>query len=141
MEVKYKEVETVNEFIDAIRIRADVFIVEQGFKPGWEPDEDDKKSRHFIAIVGDEIVATARFRDLEGIKMERMVTKKDFRGKKIGTGLVEFMLAEIQKMDPKRIWLRSQVQSQPFYEKCGFKAVTEPFDMWGCMHVDMEWPS
>ena len=51
MKVAYKEVKTINEFIDAIRIRADVFIIEQKCQPGWEPDEEDKDSKHFIAIV------------------------------------------------------------------------------------------
>ena len=51
METKYKEIETVNEFIDAIRIRYEVFVNEQKFAPGWEPDEDDKEARHFIALV------------------------------------------------------------------------------------------
>jgi len=44
MKVQYKEVETVNEFIDAIKLRIEVFVREQGFEPGWEPDEDDKKA-------------------------------------------------------------------------------------------------
>lgn len=81
MTIKYKEVETINEFIDAIRLRIDVFIKEQGFQPGWEPDEDDKISRHFIAMVDDKIVATARFRETAKgeIKIERMVTKKGDR--------------------------------------------------------------
>ena len=58
--MKYKEVEIISEFIDAIRLRVDVFIIEQGFKPGWEPDEDDKISRHFIAMADDKVVATAK---------------------------------------------------------------------------------
>lgn len=63
MNIKYKEVETINEFIDAIRIRIDVFIKEQKCKPGWEPDEDDKNAKHFIAIANNEIVSTARVRE------------------------------------------------------------------------------
>ncbi len=141
MDVKYKEVETINEFIDAIRLRIDVFIREQGFQPGWEPDEDDKKSRHFIAIVNNEIVTTARFREIEKdvIKIERMVTKKEFRSKQIGKNLIKFMIKIINKSKPKKIWLRSQVQSQPFYEKCNFKIISEPFNMWGVQHIDMEY--
>jgi len=139
--MKYKEVEIISEFIDAIRLRVDVFIIEQGFKPGWEPDEDDKISRHFIAMADDKVVATARFREIgkSEIKIERMVTKKEYRGKGISRGLVKFMIEEIKKLKPKKIWLRSQVQSQPFYEKCGFKAVSGPFDMWGVQHIDLEY--
>ena len=56
MDVKYKEVETIPEFIDAIRLRVDVFMIAQKFEAGWEPDEDDKVSRHFIAIVDGNVV-------------------------------------------------------------------------------------
>ena len=141
MNIKYKEVQTINEFIDAIRLRVDIFIKEQGFEPGWEPDEDDKTSRHFIVIVNNKIISTARFRETSKgeIKIERMVTKKEYRGKSVGTGLVKYMLNEIMKLKPKKIWLRSQVQSQKFYEKCGFKAFSEPFDMWGIEHIDMKY--
>lgn len=141
MSVKFKQVETINEFIDAIRLRVDVFIKEQGFQPGWEPDEEDKISKHFIAVSNGKIVSTVRCRETAKgeIKIERMVTSKENRGKNIGGGLVEFMIKDIKKMKPKRIWLRSQVQSRPFYEKCGFVAVSKPFDMWGVPHIDMDY--
>jgi len=141
MKVVYKEVESINEFIDAIRLRADIFIIEQGFKPGWEPDEDDKVSKHYISIVDNEIVGTARFREVSPneFKIERMVTKKELRSKHIGTGLIEFMITDIKKLKPKRIWVRSQVRSQLFYEKVNFTAVSEPYDMWGVQHIDMDY--
>ena len=139
MDIKYKEVKTINEFIDAIRLRVDVFIKEQGFQLGWEPDEDDKVSKHFIAVADKIIVSTARFREVAKgeFKIERMVTKKEYRGKGITKGFVTFMIKQILKLKPKKIWLRSQVQSQQFYEKCGFRAVSKPFDMWGVPHIDM----
>jgi predicted GNAT family N-acyltransferase len=140
-ELKFKKVETIPEFIDAIRIRANVFIKEQGFEPGWEPDEDDKISQHFIGLLKDEIITTARCREMSPgeFKIERMVVKKEHRGKGVGTALCDFIIDNIKKQNPKKIWVRSQVQSQPFYEKCNFKPTSEPFDMYGCMHIDMEW--
>ena len=141
MNIEYKEVQTLPEFIDAIRLRVDVFIKEQGFQSGWEPDEDDKISRHFIAIADNKIVGEARVREVEKgeFKIERMVTAKDYRGKGIGRGLVKYVIGETLKLKPKRIWLRSQVQAQEFYEKCSFKSVSEPFDMWGIPHIDMDY--
>jgi predicted GNAT family N-acyltransferase len=141
MQVEYKEVESINEFIDAIRLRADIFIIEQGFKPGWEPDEDDKVSKHYISIVDNEIVGAARFREVSSseFKIERMVTKKELRSKHIGTGLIEFMITDIKKLKPKRIWVRSQVRSQFFYEKVNFTAISKPYDLWGVQHIDMDY--
>src|SRR3989338_6821986 len=141
MDVEFKQVETINEFIDAIRLRVEVFIKEQGFQPGWEPDEDDKSSKHFIAGHNGKVVATARYREtIKGeIKVERMVTSKEYRNKNVGKGLLAYMLKEIKKLKPKRVWLRSQVSSQSFYEKCGFAATSKPFEMWGVSHIDMNY--
>lgn len=139
MDNKYKEVETINEFIDAIRIRADVFIIEQNSKPGWEPDELDKNSRHFIAIVDNKIVSTARVRETskKEFKIERMATIREHRGKEISKGLVEFIIQKLKKENPKRIWMQSQVQAQKFYEKCGFKTISNPYDLYNIPHIDM----
>lgn len=141
MNVTYKEVETINEFIDAIRIRVDVFIIEQKSKPGWEPDEEDKSSRHFIATVDGKVVSTARIREVvpNEIKIERMATKKEDRGMDISKGLIKYILQEIIKLNPKKIWMEAQVQAQEFYEKCGFKSVSQPYDLWGIPHIKMEY--
>lgn len=140
MKATYKEVKLISEFIDAIRIRIDVFIVEQKCKPGWEPDEEDKASRHFIAVADGKVVSTLRIEVIDdGIKIERMATKKEYRGMDISKGLVEFVLKEIKKIKPKRIWMEAQVQAQEFYEKCGFKAVSSAYDLYGIPHLKMEY--
>ena len=107
MSIKYKEVKTINEFIDAIRIRVDVFIKEQKCKPGWEPDEDDKNSRHFIAVLSNRIVSTARVRETANkeYKIERMATKREYRNKGISKGLVDFIISYLGKFKPKKIWI------------------------------------
>ena len=81
--MKCKKVDSLAEFIDAIRLRVDVFIKEQGFAPGWEPDEDEKSATHFIALADGKVVATARYREIAPgeFKIERMATQKDLRGK------------------------------------------------------------
>lgn len=143
MKVLCKEVSSFDEFIDAIRIRVDVFIKEQGFEPGWEPDEEDKTAKQYIAYAGKEIVATARVRETkEGeFKIERMAIKKEYRGKGIGEGLVDHIINELKKTKPKRIWLQSQEKVKGFYEKVGFKTISEPIDRWGVFHIDMEYHS
>lgn len=140
MNVSYKHVDSIKEFIGAIRLRIDVFIKEQHCKPGWEPDEEDKISKHYIALVGNKIVGTARVRQSkrEEIKIERMVIDKKYRGKGIGEGLVRYIIIQTKKSKPKRIWIQAQVHAQTFYEKCGFCTVSKPYDLWDIQHIDME---
>ncbi len=143
MKIFFKEVDSISEFIDAIRIRVDVFIIEQKCQPGWEPDEEDKTSQHFVATIDGKIVSTLRVRRTgpREFKIERMATEKEYRGKEISTGLLRFVIKEINKSKPGRIWMEAQVQAQEFYEKCGFKIISKPYDLWntGISHVTMEY--
>lgn len=141
MEVKCKKAKSLPEFIDSIRLRVDVFIKEQGFEPGWEPDEDEKNAVHFIAIENGIVVSTARYREIANseFKIERMATRKEQRGKGAAGKLLLFMLKEIKTHKPKKIWLRAQERVQTFYEKHNFKTISSPFEIYGKMHVDMEY--
>lgn len=141
MEITYKTTQTLAEFIHAIKIRVDVFIKEQGFDPGWEPDEDDKTAIHYIAVVDNTVVATARVRETKKseFKLERMATQKGYRGKGIGTGLLRYIIKQLAKRKPKRIWMQAQCQAQSFYEKFGFVPIAQPINRWGVNHINMEY--
>lgn len=52
-----------------------------------------------------------------------MATKREFRNKGISKGLVDFIINYINKLNPQKIWMQSQVQTQKFYEKCGFMVI------------------
>lgn len=142
MNVIYREAKSINDFIDLIRVRVDVFIVEQKCPAGWEPDELDKKSIHFIAILDHEIVATARLREepKNTAKIERMAVRKEHRGKGIGSGLTKYVLNQALKKGFKKILIQAQLHAQKMYEKAGFKMTSKPYDLWnlGIAHVDME---
>ena len=143
MKVIYKEVKTISDFIDAIRIRVDVFIIEQKCPVGWEPEELDKKSTHFVAVVDNELVATARLREetKNVAKIERLAVSKEYRGKGIGLGLTKYILNQALKQGYKKIWMQAQAYTQKMYEKAGFKKTSKPYDLWnlGILHIDMEY--
>jgi hypothetical protein len=78
-EVTYKRVETIDEFIDAICVQVNVFIIAE-CPTGWEPSELDKSAEHYIAIRGVKIIAAGRLReDTPGLKkIESMAVKRDY---------------------------------------------------------------
>ena len=143
MRIRYKQIESINEFIDAIRIRVEVFIIEQKCPPGYDPDELDKISKHYIALADDKIVAMVRLReDPKSVaKLETMVVKKEYRGKGIGTGLTKYVIKQALKQGYKKIWVQAQKHAQHLYEKTGFKVISKPYDLYnlGIPHVDMEY--
>lgn len=142
MKIIYKEIKDIKNFIDAIRLRTEVFIIEQNCPPGWEPDKLDKVSSHYVAIVNDKIIATARLRESPKNcgKMERMVVKKEFRGKGIGSGLTKYIIKQARKKGFKKLWMQAQLHAQKMYEGIGFRVTSKEYDQWnlGIPHIDME---
>lgn len=138
--VDCKQVESISEFIDAIRLRVNVFIIEQQCKPGWEPDELDKSSEHYVAQVESKIIATLRVREeLAGeFKIERMVTDISMRGRGLGKSLLQYVIYRLVERGATRIWIQAQERAVPFYLKEGFTICSEVYDLWGIPHLDME---
>ncbi len=137
--MEVKRVETFPELIGAFRLRTAVFVVEQGFDHACELDEFDAASMHFVVLKDGKVIAAGRARESEGgFRIERMCVEKELRGKGIGKMLLLYVISELKKLNPKRIWLRSQLTVQKFYEKCGFVAISQPFEFYGKTHVDME---
>src|SRR5258708_15195786 len=132
MKIRYKKITNVNEFIDAIRIRIEVFIIEQKCPPGYDPDELDKTSQLYIALANNVVVAMARLReDPKGIaKMENMVVKKEYRGKGIGSGLTTYIIKRAKKQGYKKIWMQAQIRAIAIYKNRGFNVTSEPYDLY-----------
>ncbi|MGH8441038.1 MAG: GNAT family N-acetyltransferase [Pseudomonas sp.] len=120
---------------DIRRIREAVFIAEQCVPPELEWDADDNSAVHFLALEGDYAIGTARL--LADGQIGRVSVLKDWRGLKVGDALMQAVIVEAQNRDLKQQMLSAQVQATPFYERLGFKVVSEEFLEAGIPHVDM----
>lgn len=120
---------------DIRRIREAVFIAEQSVPPELEWDSDDQGAVHFLALEGDYPVGTARL--LPDGHIGRVSVLKDWRGLKVGDALMQAVIEEAQKRNLKQQMLSAQVHATSFYERLGFKVVSEEFLEAGIPHVDM----
>ncbi|MEN5201385.1 GNAT family N-acetyltransferase [Pseudomonas wadenswilerensis] len=120
---------------DIRRIREAVFIAEQNVPPELEWDADDNTAVHFLAMEGDYAIGTARL--LPDGHIGRVSVLKDWRGLKVGDALMQAVIVEAQNRDLKQQMLSAQVHATPFYERLGFKVVSEEFLEAGIPHVDM----
>ncbi|MBK4988414.1 MULTISPECIES: GNAT family N-acetyltransferase [Pseudomonas] len=120
---------------DIRRIREAVFIAEQHVPPELEWDSDDPTAVHFLAVEGDYAIGTARL--LSDGTIGRVSVLKDWRGLKVGDALMNAVIAEAQHRDLKTQRLSAQVHATPFYERLGFRVVSEEFLEAGIPHVDM----
>ena len=120
---------------DIRRIREAVFIAEQNVPPELEWDADDNTAVHFLAMEGDYAIGTARL--LPDGHIGRVSVLKDWRGLKVGDALMQAVIVEAQNRDLEQQMLSAQVHATPFYERLGFKVVSEEFLEAGIPHVDM----
>ena len=117
------------------RIREAVFINEQHVPPELEWDSDDSSAVHFLAFEGDFAIGTARL--LADGQIGRVSVLKDWRGLKVGDALMQATLEQAEELGLKEVKLSAQVHATPFYERLGFKIVSDEFLEAGIPHVDM----
>lgn len=120
---------------DLRRIRSSVFIQEQGVAPEQEWDSDDATATHFLACEGDFAVGTARL--LADGCIGRVSVLKGWRGLHIGEQLMLAAIAEAERLGLQEQYLTAQVHAAGFYERLGFKVISDEFLEAGIPHIDM----
>ncbi|MFD2629673.1 GNAT family N-acetyltransferase [Oceanobacillus kapialis] len=131
-------VETDKQLKDAYHVRMTVFVEEQKVSPDEELDEHDKTAIHLAGYENDQAIAASRLRFVEGYgKLERICILKEHRGKAYGSQLIAEMEKIISSKGYKKAKLNAQTQALPFYERLGYKTVSEEFMDAGIPHVTM----
>jgi predicted GNAT family N-acyltransferase len=128
-------------YLDAVRIRHQVFMVEQGVPPEREIDKDEANSVHFVLYSDNkEPMATVRLLPLENgkMKLQRMAVLKEYRRQSLGQKIVEEAENFARRHGYNTILLGAQLPAVPFYEKMGYKAYGDVFIDADMEHLNME---
>ena len=123
---------------EAIAIRKEVFIEEQGFQ--MEFDETDCIAKHLVIYNEEEPIATCRFfsdKEKNVFFIGRIAVIKKYRGMKIGAQILQEAEKMIRQKEGKKIKLSAQCRVRAFYEKQGYKKEGEPYLDEGCPHILM----
>lgn len=128
-------------YLDALRIRSEVFMKEQGVPFEREVDKDEANTIHFVLYSDQkEAIATLRLLPLNDkeLKLQRMAVLKNYR--KQGLGKILILEAEdFAKLQGfKVIKLGAQLSAIPFYESLGYQAYGEEFIDAGIAHIHMK---
>ena len=126
------------ELYEIVRARIEVFLLEQNIIC-QDFDRVDYDSFHCFLEEDGEILAYLRaFReDSDTVIIGRVLSIKHKIG--LGARLMREAMPEIAKRMPcKRFSLHAQTQAEGFYEKMGFKTVSDVFLEEGIPHVTME---
>ena len=129
------------DYTDALNIRIQVFVEEQGFVN--EIDGLDDEAWHIVMYDADTPIATARaFLDDAGLcKIGRVAVMPAYRGQHLGEKLMQLLEEEMKKLGAQRFQVSAQVQASGFYAKLGYACHGEEYLDEHCPHVDMYKPS
>jgi predicted GNAT family N-acyltransferase len=133
-----KIVETEKEKEHAFQVRTIVFVEEQLVPVEEEIDEHDKTAIHFVGYEDQTPIAASRLRFVEEYgKLERICVLKEFRGKSHGKEIIAVMEEMIKRNGYQKAKLNAQTHAEGFYQKLGYKTVSDEFLDAGIPHVTM----
>ena len=132
---------TVDELYELLRVRSEVFVVEQNCAY-QDMDGDDQQSIHLWLTVADKVVALARVcpagTHMKEISIGRVITTE--RGKGYGKQIMLHAIdAAIDYFDAKILEIEAQEYARGFYESVGFRQSSESFMLDGIPHIRMTW--
>ena len=132
---------TVDELYELLRVRSEVFVVEQDCVY-QDMDGDDQVSVHLWLTEGDKVVALCRVcpagTHMEEVSIGRVITTERNKGygKRI---MLEGIKVAQEHFNAKRIDIEAQEYARGFYEQVGFRQSSEPFMLDGIPHIRMTW--
>jgi predicted GNAT family N-acyltransferase len=123
---------------EALRLRVEVFVVEQGVAPELEVDELDATATHLVALRARRVVGTLRILD-DGTagKIGRVAVAASLRGRGIGGRLMRHAAAIVRARGFAEIVLHAQVSVKSFYQRLGYAEEGDVFDEAGIPHITM----
>ncbi|WP_396171288.1 GNAT family N-acetyltransferase [Flavobacterium sp.] len=140
--IKNFESLSVNELYDILRLRSEIFVVEQNCVY-LDLDGKDKKGLHLIGEFEGEIVAYSRLFEpgisFDNASIGRVVVDAQFRDRKWGHELMQEAIAGIKnRFDETKITIGAQLYLKKFYESHGFVQTSEMYLEDDIPHIEMK---
>lgn len=143
MEIKITR-DTMSEiYFDALRIRNQVFVKEQGVPYELEVGNaiEEASAVHFVLYDEKSARATVRLLvqpDQNTALVQRMAVLKEFRGRDYARFLLNQLLEFAQQAGIQEVILHAQLSARGLYAKFGFEEFGEIFEEAGIQHISMK---
>jgi ElaA protein len=140
--IKPFEALSVNELYDLLKLRSEIFVVEQNCVY-LDLDGKDKMALHLFGEFEGKIVAHARlFKariSFDNASIGRVVVDANYRDRKWGHDLMREAIAAIAKhYDEVKITIGAQLYLKKFYESHGFVQSSEMYLEDDIPHIEMK---
>ncbi|WP_064691705.1 GNAT family N-acetyltransferase [Rhizobium aegyptiacum] len=132
---------SARELYDLLRVRVDVFVVEQNC-PYPELDGKDIDALHLRLLEGTQLLGAVRilkpYEPQDPSKIGRVVVSPAHRGKRLGNALMREAITACERLHPENpIALSAQAHLRRFYESFGFVGTAQEYLEDGIPHIDM----
>ena len=125
---------------EAMALREEVFVREQGIPAQMAGDPADAAARHALARnrLGLALAAGRLLAPEPGVaRIGRMAVLRPLRGSGAGRAVLDALLAAARARGDREAVLSAQVSALGFYRRAGFEPVGEPFVEAGITHQEM----
>lgn len=125
---------------EVLKLRQDIFIIEQNCIYD-DIDGLDKHSDHLLLLRNKDLVGYLRIvpdgKKFDEISLGRIVIHKNFRGGGYGEKLVKKGIQIAAGKKPGEVRIEAQSHLESFYQKLGFRTVSNSYDVDGIPHLQM----
>jgi predicted GNAT family N-acyltransferase len=108
---------------------------------GTEKDEydDDYSSLHFVTVCKEQIIGSARLRQLstQSGSISYLAVLPEFQYQGVGTSLIQKIIEIAKQKQLTSLKVMSRINASKFYEKIGFTDTSPSFEFIGIPHKFM----
>jgi len=131
----------VNELYDLLRLRSEVFVVEQNCV-FLDPDNKDQQCHHVLVYADGQLAAYCRIvpagLSYAELSIGRVISAPAFRGTGVGRTVMQFAITACRDLfGDGDIRIGAQTYALPFYQALGFNPQGEVYDEDGIEHIEM----
>lgn len=127
------------EMEQLLRLRHDVFCIEQGVPEREELDGRDREALHLVAVEDGRVLGTCRLLFVgTTVQFSRLAVARDARRRRIATRLLRLADQETREGGARRLVLHAQTYARPLYDAAGYEPRGRVFMEAGIEHVAME---
>lgn len=125
----------------AFFLRYQVFVLEQNILPELEFDQLDTVDRLYLVFFDVQLpIATVRYQKIDSLTLnpDRLCVHPDYRNQGLGTKLLARIESQAFFEGCQSSVLSAELSAQAFYEKIGYRVVSDIFEEDGIPCVKMQ---
>jgi predicted GNAT family N-acyltransferase len=127
------------EMAAVLKLRHEVFCVEQGVPDREELDGRDGDGVHLVAVSGGEVLATCRLLFVgPTVQFSRLAVRPSARRNGIASALLALAEDETRAGGARRLVLHAQTYARSLYDAAGYEPRGRVFMEAGIEHIAME---